>query len=127
MGAIRLAISNNTDEEYGGAIEQASDVTLTLNEPSGIVSSVSGSAIRKGNIVEIDIQLVLSGGASSDWVVIGTVSKHPINNILINIVGDGHTTERALRVNVLSNTGAIRVFHGASGTYNIHITYLCAD
>ena len=126
MGRILLATSNSTDEEYGGAIEQASSVTLTLNEPSGIVSSISGSALRDGKTVEVDIQLTLSNGASSDWVNLGSISKAPINNILINTSGDGHTTERVLRFNILS-TGTIRIFHGASGTFNIHITYLCAD
>jgi hypothetical protein len=78
MGAIRLAISNSTDEEYGGNIEPVIEKgTATISIPVDSGSYISW--IKKGNVVDVELALTTTATVSATDVIATGLPKAVIN------------------------------------------------
>lgn len=81
MGAIRLAITNSTDEEYGGTTAtQASSVTVTT---SIVNEQLLASIIKVGKLVGGTLRFYNASYSANTWTTIGTINKKPTTQVSV--------------------------------------------
>lgn len=102
-----------------------SSVTLSLNQATGKISSISGSTHRKGNVVEVNLTIGMNNYESSNWIELGTVNVPPTATIRQNFISDNYLTDaKAVRVQIDATTGLIKCFYGGAATYYCSFCYV---
>lgn len=100
-------------------------VTLSLNQASGKISAISGSAYRQGKVVFVSIDLTMNAAEGSNWIELGTISPAPPKNIRQNILSDTNMSgATVIRTQIDATTGKIKIFFGGANSYSINMMYM---
>ena len=101
----------------------SNSVSMTLNQPSGKITSVSGQAYRQGKIVIIVMSVTLSGSEYSNWLELGNISPAPPSQVKVVVPADINMANSSLLRVVVNPDGKIRAFYGGANSFPVLMAY----